>query len=149
MLSADEAGGKPGVGGNRAEGSVTTDYDADSECPESSDPPLEVQLQSESKIRYQVQISISRHCSKAIADVPGDDACTPGAKDPWSYLHAEEAIARRAQRMTEALPLAEFIFRYDCGDFRVGPFTFEYFNVPFNNSTCWWLDDFLHTRMMY
>ena len=70
-------------------------------------------------------------------------------KDPWSYLHAEEAIARRAQRMTEATPLAEYLFRYDRGDFRVGPFTFEYFNVLFNNFTRWWLDDFLHTRVMY
>ena len=42
LLSADQAGGKPGVGANRAESSVTTDYDADSECPKSSDPSLEV-----------------------------------------------------------------------------------------------------------
>ena len=33
--------------------------------------------------------------------------------------------------------------------FWVGPSAFEYFNVPFNKSTRWWLDDFLHTRMMY
>ena len=42
LLSADQAGGKPGVGANRAESSVTTDYDADSEYPKSSDPSLEV-----------------------------------------------------------------------------------------------------------
>ena len=43
LLSADQAGGKPGGGANRAESSVTTAYNADSECPKLSNPSLEVQ----------------------------------------------------------------------------------------------------------
>ena len=70
-------------------------------------------------------------------------------KDPWFYLHVKDVIAKGAGPTTEAIPLAEYLFRYDRGGFWVGASAFEYFNVPFNNFTRWWLDDFLHTRMMY
>jgi Delta24-sterol reductase len=71
------------------------------------------------------------------------------ASDPWFYLHVKEIITKRAGLITEAIPLAEYLFRYDRGGFWVGASAFEYFNFPFNNFTRWWLDDFLHTRMMY
>ncbi|RFU30741.1 hypothetical protein B7463_g5615, partial [Scytalidium lignicola] len=58
------------------------------------------------------------------------------ARDPWFYLH-------------EAIPLAEYLFRYDRGGFWVGASAFKYFRTPFNKFTRWFLDDFLHTRMMY
>ena len=52
--------------------------------------------------------------------------------------------------MTEAVPLAEYLFRYDRGGFWVGLEAFSYFKyVPFNSWTRWFLDDFLHTRMIY
>jgi len=48
------------------------------------------------------------------------------------------------------VPLAEYLFRYDRGGFWVGAGAFKYFwMVPFNRLTRWFLDDFLHTRMMY
>jgi hypothetical protein len=48
------------------------------------------------------------------------------------------------------IPLAEYLFRYDRGGFWVGRAAFDYFKfVPFNRYTRWFLDDFLHTRMLY
>jgi delta24-sterol reductase len=50
----------------------------------------------------------------------------------------------------EAIPLPEYLFRYDRGGFWVGAAAFDYFpGVPFNSWTRWFLDDFLHTRMLY
>lgn len=87
-----------------------------------------------------------------LTDSPGENIPVQrfsDAKDPWFYLHVKDTISKRAQPITEAIPLAEYLFRYDRGGFWVGASAFEYFNVPFNNFTRWWLDDFLHTRMMY
>ncbi|KAI9745031.1 MAG: hypothetical protein M1818_001309 [Claussenomyces sp. TS43310] len=71
------------------------------------------------------------------------------AKDPWFYLHVRDAISSSPTPTTEAIPLAEYLFRYDRGGFWVGASAFEWFKMPFNRLTRWWLDDFLHTRMMY
>jgi len=71
------------------------------------------------------------------------------AKDPWFYLHVQDKIASITTPYTEAIPLAEYLFRYDRGGFWVGKSAFDYFKFPFNKLTRWWLDDFLHTRMLY
>jgi delta24-sterol reductase len=71
------------------------------------------------------------------------------ATDPWFYLHVKEAISKSREPTTEAIPLAEYLFRYDRGGFWVGASAFDYFKFPFNRFTRWWLDDFLHTRMLY
>lgn len=71
------------------------------------------------------------------------------AKDPWFYLHVEDAT-RDNQEVVDYIPLAEYLFRYDRGGFWVGKAAFDYFSfVPFNRFTRWFLDDFLHTRMLY
>jgi delta24-sterol reductase len=75
--------------------------------------------------------------------------CFSAAKDPWFYLHVQEAITKNPAPTTEAIPLPEYLFRYDRGGFWVGASAFSYFKFPFNRLTRWWLDDFLHTRMMY
>ncbi|KAK3381361.1 hypothetical protein B0H63DRAFT_475498 [Podospora didyma] len=91
-----------------------------------------------------------------------------GAWDPWFYLHAKEktATAKAEAKALQAapdsdtatattssvdyVPLAEYLFRYDRGGFWVGAAAFQYFwMVPFTRFTRWFLDDFLHTRMMY
>jgi hypothetical protein len=41
------------------------------------------------------------------------------------------------------------MFRYDRGGFWVGRSAFNYMKFPFNKYTRWFLDDFLHTRMLY
>ena len=51
---------------------------------------------------------------------------------------------------TDYIPLAEYLFRYDRGGFWVGASAFKYFKfVPFTRFFRWFLDDFLHTRMLY
>lgn len=100
-----------------------------------------------------------------------------GPWDPWFYLHVKErtehlpssssssgvsAAAPSAAAAKEAsavpatapaedyVPLAEYLFRYDRGGFWVGAAAFRYFWwVPFSKLTRWFLNDFLHTRMMY
>ena len=72
------------------------------------------------------------------------------AKDPWFYLHVQDTISSNATTpITELIPLDEYLFRYDRGGFWVGRSAFHYFYTPFNWLTRWFLDDFLHTRMMY
>ena len=74
-----------------------------------------------------------------------------GAWDPWYYLHVADKTRSADGPVTDYIPLAEYLFRYDRGGFWVGAGAFEYFKklVPFNRYTRWFLDDFLHTRMMY
>ena len=69
--------------------------------------------------------------------------------DPWYYLHVREKASSGTTATTEYIPLSEYLFRYDRGGFWVGASAFEYFKFPFNQFTRWWLDDFLHTRMLY
>ncbi|KAI2628817.1 FAD-binding domain-containing protein [Hypoxylon sp. NC1633] len=98
------------------------------------------------------------------------------AWDPWFYLHAREltkglpssaassspsttssnpqqassATTPEEGTVTEHIPLAEYLFRYDRGGFWVGQAAFDYFRpVPFTRFFRWFLDDFLHTRMLY
>jgi delta24-sterol reductase len=69
--------------------------------------------------------------------------------DPWFYLHVESRTKSATGPVTEYIPLAEYMFRYDRGGFWVGRSAFRYMNFPFNKYTRWFLDDFLHTRMLY
>ncbi|KAL2869566.1 uncharacterized protein BJX67DRAFT_347593 [Aspergillus lucknowensis] len=76
------------------------------------------------------------------------------AWDPWFYLHVrdktrEAAGGGRGDPVTDYIPLAEYLFRYDRGGFWVGRAAFHYFHFPFARVTRWFLDDFLHTRMLY
>ena len=87
-----------------------------------------------------------------ITDIPTQNARVQrfsDAKDPWFYLHVQDTIAKSGGPITEMIPLADYLFRYDRGGFWVGALAFDYFKMPFNHYTRWWLDDFLHTRMMY
>ncbi|KAG7286112.1 hypothetical protein NEMBOFW57_008415 [Staphylotrichum longicolle] len=75
-----------------------------------------------------------------------------GPWDPWFYLHAQDKTAqvKGEEVPVEYIPLAEYLFRYDRGGFWVGKAAFDYFKfVPFSKFFRWFLDDFLHTRMMY
>ncbi|KAH7629749.1 hypothetical protein B0T09DRAFT_399301 [Sordaria sp. MPI-SDFR-AT-0083] len=89
---------------------------------------------------------------KLVNELPSDLAkpqTFSGAWDPWFYLHCQEKTLT-SEKATDYVPLAEYLFRYDRGGFWVGAAAFQYFSwVPFNRLTRWFLDDFLHTRMMY
>ncbi|ESZ92461.1 hypothetical protein SBOR_7156 [Sclerotinia borealis F-4128] len=87
-----------------------------------------------------------------LTDIP--TANTPiqhfgNASDPWFYMHVESNIDSSNSSPRFAIPLAEYLFRYDRGAFWVGASAFKYFSFPFNKFTRWFLDDFLHTRMLY
>lgn len=87
--------------------------------------------------------------------------------DPWYYMHVRSVTEGLASSVsasasvsdsslpegttvTEYIPLAEYLFRYDRGGFWVGQAAFDYFRpVPFTRFFRWFLDDFLHTRMLY
>ncbi|KAI1192943.1 hypothetical protein F5X97DRAFT_315765 [Nemania serpens] len=87
--------------------------------------------------------------------------------DPWFYMHVRNVTKRLPSSVssaaspsaaagpsqgtfTEYIPLAEYLFRYDRGGFWVGQAAFDYFRpVPFTRFFRWFLDDFLHTRMLY
>lgn len=72
------------------------------------------------------------------------------ASDPWFYLEVREKISNSPlDQVVEYIPTADYCFRYDRGGFWVGAGAFQYFGFPFNSFTRWWLDDFLHTRMLY
>ncbi|CAK7231395.1 hypothetical protein SBRCBS47491_007916 [Sporothrix bragantina] len=71
-------------------------------------------------------------------------------QDPWFYLHVQDKTSSTSKTtVTEHIPLAEYLFRYDRGGFWVGRSAFSYWPFPFNKWTRWFLDDFLHTRMLY
>ena len=74
-----------------------------------------------------------------------------GAWDPWYYMHVQERTSSSSSSPpTDYIPLAEYLFRYDRGGFWVGASAFKYFKfVPFTRFFRWFLDDFLHTRMLY
>ncbi|RDW64037.1 hypothetical protein BP5796_10539 [Coleophoma crateriformis] len=69
--------------------------------------------------------------------------------DPWFYLHAKNLFRRNAFPITEAIPIVDYLFRYDRGGFWVASYAFKYFLTPFNCVTRWLLDGFMHTRVMY
>ncbi|KAH6843442.1 hypothetical protein B0I37DRAFT_217890 [Chaetomium sp. MPI-CAGE-AT-0009] len=82
-----------------------------------------------------------------------------GAWDPWFYLHVKQkadfqpepnSCQADVDRPADYIPLAEYLFRYDRGGFWVGAQAFAYFPIiPFNRLTRWFLNDFMHTRMLY
>ncbi|SLM34619.1 fad-binding protein [Lasallia pustulata] len=71
------------------------------------------------------------------------------ARDPWFYLHAEQILGSSTPAFKEAVPLIDYLFRYDRGGFWVGYYAFKYFKIPFNRVTRWALDKYMHTRVMY
>jgi Delta24-sterol reductase len=72
------------------------------------------------------------------------------ASDPWFYLHAESVITASPTSPTViAIPVTDYLFRYDRGAFWTGRYAFSYFLTPFNKFTRMLLDPFLHARPMY
>ncbi|OKL58486.1 hypothetical protein UA08_06016 [Talaromyces atroroseus] len=69
--------------------------------------------------------------------------------DRWFYLHAQKLIKGTRSPITEAVPIVDYVFRYDRGGFWVAAYAFKYFVTPFNRITRWMLDRFMHTRVMY
>ena len=110
-----------------------------------------------SKLDYVDGIMYSRNQGAIVTgrmtDTPADENAVQRfsePSDPWYYLHVQQKISKNTSPASEAIPLPEYLFRYDRGGFWVGEASFSYFTgVPFNKFTRRWLDDFLHTRMLY
>ncbi|KAN0106241.1 FAD-binding domain containing protein [Hyaloscypha variabilis] len=71
------------------------------------------------------------------------------ATDPWFYFHADRLLRNRTTPITEAIPIVDYLFRYDRGGFWVARYAYKYFITPFNRITRWILDHYMHTRVMY
>ncbi|KAK0111400.1 hypothetical protein ONS95_001761 [Cadophora gregata] len=69
--------------------------------------------------------------------------------DPWFYIHVQRLMKSRASPVTEAIPVVDYLFRYDRGGFWVAKYAYAYFITPFNRITRFLLDYFMHTRVMY
>ncbi|KAG7135729.1 hypothetical protein HYQ45_006541 [Verticillium longisporum] len=109
---------------------------------------IELQL-----IEAKKYVKTTYHRTRTVAEAV--ELTFSGAWDPWYYLHVEERTKAAGTTDVSApavdfIPLAEYLFRYDRGGFWVGAAAFDYFRpVPFNRFFRWFLDDFLHTRMLY
>jgi delta24-sterol reductase len=71
------------------------------------------------------------------------------ARDPWFFVHVSRRKSLSSGPVTEIIPLVDYLFRYDRGGFWVGTWAFKYFLTPFNRVTRYFLDRFMHTRVMY
>ena len=75
------------------------------------------------------------------------------AADPWFYLHVEEKTGppvTTSTHLVDYIPLGEYLFRYDRGGFWVGAEAYKYWRCfPFNRWTRRYLDDLMHTRMLF
>ena len=71
------------------------------------------------------------------------------AHNQWYYLHVENTLKINPEGWTEAVPIADYLFRYDRGAFWVGRFAFEMFEVPYTRFMRWLLNPILHTRKLY
>jgi FAD/FMN-containing dehydrogenase len=69
--------------------------------------------------------------------------------DPWFYIHVERLMKKRTAPIKEAIPIVDYLFRYDRGGFWVARYAYKYFITPFNRITRFLLDYFMHTRVMY
>jgi len=69
--------------------------------------------------------------------------------DPWFYLHISRIVGKQDTPFTEAIPIVDYLFRYDRGGFWVARYAYRYFLTPFNRITRFLLDYFMHTRVMY
>ena len=66
--------------------------------------------------------------------------------DPWFYIHLSRKLST-SNFAPEAVPLRDYLFRYDRGGFWMGKKGFEYFCMPFNDWTRWFLDPFMKTHV--
>ncbi len=68
--------------------------------------------------------------------------------DEWFYLHVRKQL-KSGRPQHEAVPVEDYLFRYDRGGFWMGEYAFRRFHKPFNKVTRRLLDTVMHTRAMY
>ena len=70
-------------------------------------------------------------------------------KDPWFYIHVDQLLKTQSSPIVEAVPIVDYLFRYDRGGFWVAKYAYTYFMTPFNWMTRFILDRLMHARVMY
>ncbi|KAL9127880.1 MAG: hypothetical protein Q9217_003316 [Psora testacea] len=71
------------------------------------------------------------------------------SRDEWYYLYVQDLLANITGRRVEAVPLVDYLFRYERGAFWTGRYAFTYFALPFVYILRWALDSLLHTKILY
>ena len=71
------------------------------------------------------------------------------ARDDWFYCDAHRRCLRNAAPFRVAIPIVDYLFRWDRGAFWGGARAFEYFFTPFNRITRFLLDPFMHTQTIW
>jgi Delta24-sterol reductase len=70
--------------------------------------------------------------------------------DPWFYLQAQKLTKTPMSKIpVEAVPIVDYLFRYNRGGFWVGKYAFRYFLTPFDRLSRFLVDKYMHTRVMY
>jgi delta24-sterol reductase len=69
----------------------------------------------------------------------------------WFWIHAKALVSTSSytDRVTELVPIQDYLFRYNRGAFWTGMYAFRHFFMPFTWLTRFLLDYFMHTRIMY
>ncbi len=70
------------------------------------------------------------------------------ARDPWYYVYAEN-ILKKAQPITDSVPIKDYLFRLDRGAFWTGRLIFDRLGLPFNGLTRFILDPLMHGHKLY
>jgi FAD/FMN-containing dehydrogenase len=68
--------------------------------------------------------------------------------DDWFYTHAEQRV-RAGRPAGDAVPLYDYLFRYERGAFWMGRYAFRKLGWPFNAITRSLLNPIMHTRKLY
>lgn len=68
--------------------------------------------------------------------------------DKWYYLYAKDT-ATLGKKITNTVPLEDYLFRYDRGAFWAGLMAFDYLKIPFNRFTRFAMNPLMKTRKMY
>jgi Delta24-sterol reductase len=69
--------------------------------------------------------------------------------DQWFYEYAEAAATDPNLPKTTAIPLIDYLFRYDRGVFWAGRYALNYVLAPVNHVTRYFLDSFLRARPLF
>jgi len=73
-----------------------------------------------------------------------------GRSDPWFSSYIEGVATDKTREPSSiAIPLTDYLFRWDRGVFWGGKLAFQYFHVPLNRVTRWILDPLLRSRVCY
>ncbi|MEO1229950.1 MAG: FAD-binding oxidoreductase [Myxococcota bacterium] len=71
-----------------------------------------------------------------------------GRADPWFHNHAR-GLAKRASSYREAVPLVDYLFRYDRGAFWMGEYVFDILRLPRWDISRYVFDPLFKTRNLY